>query len=462
MSDQLRRALDDLVQGVATEQDARTRAGGGLPVDAMTARARRGRVRHTALVSAVTACAVLGVAAGGAAVAAWERPEPAPAAPPTESTAPSPTPTPTTTPSPSATAPAVVLPTGDAALPFGACGALVDAAGDVPLDDRWTIATTLASPEAAVGGGLLVSTRVDVVLPDDWSPVGVGFGIWSAAGPELLVVRDGVVVGSGDLYGDVPAGLESYDIRASANSPAYQGWLPLVSCSDGNPLPAGDYTVVPTARVLPLGDDAAVADELAVDGAESVAARHADDWRRTVGEPLDVVVVEGEPGALPPARTRDDGVIVPEPSCGSAVVTSTAARLLEWSVLAPHVVAEGSTRDTSGSLAYLGPGRLRLAVQTVPSFWAVQDGVVVGASPAPTDAYHAVVDLDRSSPLHLRGTLDVRTCQGGGPGEEPLPPGQYTLVPSLLVSGGEVRTAEGVRELPSGFVTGEAFPFVVE
>lgn len=105
MSDELRRALDGLVQDVADQQDVRARAGDDRRLAAMTSRAHRNRVRRTALVSAVTACAVVAVAAGGIAVATWDRAEPQPAAPPTTT---SPAPTPTPKPEPTATSPAAV------------------------------------------------------------------------------------------------------------------------------------------------------------------------------------------------------------------------------------------------------------------------------------------------------------------------------------------------------------------
>jgi hypothetical protein len=352
-----------------------------------------------------------------------------------------------------------VLPTGDPALPFGTCGALAtaDPSADAPLDDRWSVSTSLVSPEAVTGGGLAVSTRIDVNLPGDWSPIGVGHGIWPGSGPRFLVLHDGVVVGTSDLYGDLPAAPESYDVSAGASSAAFQGLVPLRSCADGRPLPPGDYAVLPTSRVLPLGDDPSVADELAADGPEAVAARHPDAWRQAVGAPLEFTIVDGEPASLPPAQTVDEPGVVPQPTCG-APLTPSEPGLLTWDVLAPGRAPYGSAPDSAGDLRYTGPGRLRAGVQTAPAYWALQDGIVVGGPPAMSGAYYSVVDLGRDLPLHLTGGVDPRACGDG----QPLAPGTYTVVPSLLVSGAEVRTPEGVRDLPSGVVTGEAFTLVVE
>ncbi|WP_147795333.1 hypothetical protein [Cellulomonas sp. Y8] len=457
----LNAALGDLARRGADDQAARMRDGDGLSAGRVASVAGRRRRRRTTVASAATLAVVGAAVVAGAALGS--APEPQPAAPrPTATSTPTPA---STSPAPAPTATsgdAGTLPAGDPTLPFGACGALADAVPDVPFDDRWSIATTLASPEAAVGGGLQLTTRIDVDIPQDWSPIGVGTGIWPGSGPELLVLRDGVVVGTGDLYGDVPAGLEGYDVAASAHSAVYQGLLPLVSCTDGRPLPAGQYALVPTSLVLPLGDDPATAERVRTEGADAVAAQHPDAWRRVVGASLDVVVVDGRPGRLPDPVESDDRAIVPEPSCGAPLVPS-AGRMLTVDVLAPGTVRSGVTGSSAGALTYAGPGRLRAAAQTSPAYWVLQDGLVVGGPPAMTDGDHAVVDVDRSAPLAIAGPMDLRACDAWGtPGDAPLPAGEYTVVPAVQVTGGEVRTAEGARELAWGVVTGKPFTLVVE
>ena len=448
-------AFDDLARRGAEEQTGRMGRGDGISAERVTAVARRVR-RRRAAVTAVAGFALL----GGATVAgATVLDRPAPPQP----AVPAPVPSPSTTPEPAPTSTATVLPTGDPALPFGACGALAtaDPTADAPLDDRWSLSTVLAAPDAAAGGGLAVSTRIDVNLPGDWSPIGIGYGIWPGSGPQFLVLREGVVVGTGDLYGDVPAALESYDVSASASSAAFQGLVPLRSCADGRALPPGDYALVATSRVLPLGDDPSVAEELATAGAEAVAARHPDAWRRAVGAALEFAIVDGDPGSLPPAQAVVEPGIVPGPTCGAPLASSEPG-LLTWEVMAPARVPYGSAPDSAGALGYAGPGRLRAGVETTPAYWAVQDGIVVGGPPGTSGAYYGVVDLGRDRPLHLTGPVDVRACADGWPGDEPLAPGTYTVVPSVLVSGAEVRTPEGTRDLPSGVVTGKEFTLVVE
>lgn len=124
MTDELRRALDDLVHGTAAEQESRARTGGGLPVARMTARARRGRIRHTALVSATATALTIAVVVGGVAAATWDRPEPAPAGPPTHTTSPvprpDPTPSATSSPAPDAAPPPSATPTAGVVRPHPA------------------------------------------------------------------------------------------------------------------------------------------------------------------------------------------------------------------------------------------------------------------------------------------------------------------------------------------------------
>lgn len=174
MSHELHRALDDLVQGVATEHEA----GAGLPVAAMTARARSRRVRFTALVSTAAACAVLAVGAGGVAVATWDRAEVQPAVP---------TPTASSTPTPEVTQPAPAPssdPTPDAA--DGADLPAVTTSGVVrPYPTAPTVGWTLTG--ADLGGPQHQQTPVvgDVTASPHQFP---GFRALEAGGAWLVAV----------------------------------------------------------------------------------------------------------------------------------------------------------------------------------------------------------------------------------------------------------------------------------
>jgi hypothetical protein len=465
----LHSALDDLARRTADEQGRLMRSGTGLSADGVASGARRHR-RRRAAVSTVAGLVVLGsaVVAGAAVV---DRPAPVPPASPaptpsTTVTAPAPTSTPTAAATPAGT----VLPTGDPTLPFGACGSLADAPADHPSDDRWTVSLGLDAAQVAVGDPLGVSTRLEVVLSPQWTPNGAWYGAHPDSGPELLVLRDGVVVGDGDLYGDVPSTLTTYQVPAAAHSPLYVGRQPLTSCADGGALPAGTYQVVATTPVLPLGDDPAVLTEIDATSLEEVAAGHAGDWRRVTSAPQTVTVVArttAVPAATPPPAF-DSAALVPEPECGAPFTSASAGPALVLDVDPPRSVRFGEELTVPATLTYQGPARLRAHLRIGVELWAVRDGVVVGGSREQYDGAYEVLDLGAGSALDVAGTGDLVSCADGRGtrGEDPLPPGTYTVHPALRVVTVELREADGTVDLTPHVgtlsVTGQPFELVVE
>ncbi|VTR78624.1 hypothetical protein [Cellulomonas hominis] len=456
----LHSALDALARRTAAEQSHLMRAGTGLSADGVASGARRHR-RRRAAVATVAGLVVLGsaVVAGATVV---DRPVPAPPASPAPSaTSPAPT--------PSATPDGTVLPVGDPSLPFGACGSLADAPTDHPSDDRWTVALALDSSQVAVGDPLTLSTRLDVALPPEWTPNGAGYGAHPDAGPELLVLRDGVVVATGDSYGDVPSTLATYTVAAAAHSPLYAGRYPLTSCADGGALPAGTYQVVATTPVLPLGDDPAVMDEIAATSLEDVAAQHAGDWRRVTSAPQTLSVVARStplPAGTPPAF--DSAALVPEPQCGVEVTYASAGPTLVLDVEPPASARSGEELAVPATLTYQGPGRLRAHLRIGIELWVVQDGVVVGGSREQYADVYELVDLGAGAVLDVAGGGDLVSCSEDvdARGEEPLPPGTYTAYPVLHVTGAELRESAGDVDLTAHDdtvgVTGRPFQLVVE
>lgn len=465
----LHSALNALARRTAAEQSHLMRAGAGLSADGVASGARRHR-RRRAAVAAVAGLVVLGsaVVAGATVV---DRPVPAPPASPAPApTSPTPTPSATPTAGGPVTPAGTVLPTGDPTLLFGACGSLVDAPTDHPSDDRWTVTLDLDSSQVAVGDPLSLSTRLEVALSPEWTPNGAWYGAHPDAGPALLVLRDGVVVATGDSYGDVPSTLATYSVAAAAHSPLYAGRYPLTSCADGSALPAGTYQVIATTPVLPLGDDPAVLDEIAATSVDEVAARHAGDWRRVTSAPQTVsVVARSAPlPAVTPPPPFDSTALVPEPQCGLEVTYASAGPTLALDVQPPASARPGEELTVPATVTYQGPGRLRAHLRIGVELWVVQDGVVVGGTREQyADAYE-LVDLGAGAVLQVPGRGDLVACAEdlGTRGEEPLPPGTYTAYPVLRAAGVELREAGGSVDLTAHDdtvgVTGLPFQMVVE
>jgi hypothetical protein len=453
---ELHAALGDLAGRGADEQAARLRAATGLSAERVVAVAGRRRRVRVAAAGGSALAVVAALVLGGAALA--ERPEPLPAAPgPTRT--PSPTPSPSPSPTPTASAPATALPAGDPAAPFGTCGSLLASAP--PRDDRWVVAGGPRAERVDVGEPLPVSAMVQGALSVNWEPTGANVGLLEDSGPEVLVLRDGVVVAGGDLYGDVPAGYGSYYAEAGIHAVYFAGTLPLTSCQDGGDLPPGDYQVVTSALALPLGDDAAVLDT----PLEVLAAQHEADWVRVVGDPEPFsVVASGAPATTPPAPVLD-AALVPEPACGAAPVVSDTGRTLTLDAPPPTSTGPGAVVSAPGVLTYLGPDRLRAHLRLGVQYLMERDGVVVGGSRLHYDGYWGFVDLGTGATLPVPEETDLVACEGEFLGEQPLPPGTYTVHPVLPMTAAEIRSPGGTVDLTGGqqlVVRGEPFPLVVE
>ncbi|WP_431837422.1 hypothetical protein [Cellulomonas sp. Y8] len=461
MSDELRRALDDLVQDVAAEQDSRARSGGGLPVGAMTARARRNRIRHTVLVSAVTACAVLGVAAGGVAVASWDPPEPAPAAPPTRTSAPSPTrtptPSPTPTSSPSPTTPSVVLPAGDPALRFGSCGSLVGAPPAAPTGAG--LALDLAATPSVLGRA---PVEVRTTLAATAGDVGA---VAPQTGPTVLFARDGAVVAVAPTY---PAGSTDdavafvYDDPENPSTSTFVSHVTPTVCdapgaSVGAPLPPGDYAAIAVAGTWTTGRDALL--ELAAgDGvwtAADVASFVPLEERSVVSAavPVRVEVQDADAATLPQAPAGPpglDGLGVADDlnrypdSCDTVVTPDPARGLL--AVTGPRGTVTAGT-EVEVATTYGGSGRISLGRGSLLRL--VRDGAVVAA----TDVRYDLEDVDFGSTVTTAvPTTSWRACAGGTTTAYgvALEPGTYTAYPVVLASPYGLVGPDGTEIVPRG------------
>jgi hypothetical protein len=436
MSHELRHALDDLVQGVATEHQA----GAGLPVDAMTARARRARVRFTTLVSTAAACAVVAVGAGGVAVATWDRADPVPAAPPTRESTPTPSPdvtAPPATPSATADVPAVVLPSADRALAFGACGSTTDPGAAVPSSPA--VALTLAAAPAVALRGEPLELRSELAVT---GPGLAAFG--PDSGPTVLLLRDGVVVATAPTY-PASAAVETvtflYDAPDHRSASAFVSHAAPVVCdapgaSAGAPLPAGRYQAIAVSDAWTADHDAASAVmsdgvRTIADLAPSVPLQHVV----AVSAPVEVQVgddlVDPAAVATPPQsapvpgdRNVPDGDPYPS-ACSSTLTPGDAGGLLP--VTGPTGTVLAGTA-AAVSVTYTGSGRAALSVEA-QFLKVVQDGVVVAVS-ASTPLR---VDVDRGSTVDTPVTT-WQSCTDGWPGATTtLESGTYTAYPVALV-----------------------------
>lgn len=449
MTDDLRRALEDLAARTTAEHSARARAGHGLPIDDMTTCARRRRHRHAAAISAAVLTSVLAVGAAGIALAGWPPDEPLPATP-----SPTPTNAPETTPIPAPTQDRVVLPPGDPALPFGACGSVVGSPTELPLSGGgWTPAATVTATTVVAGGPVEVTGRISV----DWGQ-GADTGVVRGGGPLFVVTHDGVVVAATELYGELSVAPELYTIDAGTLT-TYGGLLPLASCepsqigrADGGALPSGDYELRIIGELLPLGDDRAVSDQIAAGttSAEQVAEQRAADWQAAVSEPVPFTIAGPPPtAAQPPARRELDlRPLSPQPSCGAPAPTDGTGDLFTLNLAStPQTVAAGRTARVEADLTYNGPGRARLFTSLATQFWAVRDGVVVGQGALHFDGYFAVVDIGSGFMLDEAADLELKACAGPVDGSDPLPAGTYTVYPGVQISDLRITTVSGTNNL---------------
>ncbi len=431
MNPDLDSALRDLAAGAAAAHRARA-AADGSPVLGPAVRRVRRRRRVRGAAASVGSLAVAGaLVLSGLALAREPEPQAAAPTPTTTTPAPSPTPTPSTTPAPSRAA--VVLPGGDASLPFGACGSLASAAPAHPDDGDYTATVEAVAPTAGAGSNVELHGWTGLA-PD------AEFRHWAVpdTGPRIAVVRDGVVVGTGAVGGDAAwsyRGAMQGELRWAAD------WLPLAVCapegqtdvSAGAPLPAGDYELVPWQEVADLGasEDALRASDgtwLPVDEAVATVGTRVT----AVGEPVPLTVtgvaegVDPAPGAG--VEATEPGT-APMPVCGEPVPAAdpSGPLSLEWSDAGTALTAE-DVADIDVDLRYTGGGRLGFVLGQ-PYVVVAQDGRVVGAS-----AFSVEGDW---RPLLASGTAvslsavqqAVTDCQYA-----PLPAGTYEVVVAASMS----------------------------
>ncbi|MDQ0375184.1 hypothetical protein [Cellulomonas humilata] len=420
-----------------------------LPVDRITALARRHRRTRAAWTVAGAAAAVVLVA--GTAFALLPDPTPAP---PAVTSTPTPTPTPTVT-SPTS----VVLPTGDPALPFGTCGALVDAAPAYPVDDRLVAWVVPDAPTLLAGGTLPAGGVIDRAPDSGFLASAVPDG-----GPRVAVLKDGVVVGTAGFY---PA---TYDVMAGRSGndgelTSFRGPLELVVCDPGDgrpatvgrPLPAGTYELRPWASVVTYDDLQEPPAELFQEPRTLDQAAALGGTRATaVGEPV-TITVTGEAETQPPLPGSDVALdrttFAATPACeGPAPVAPVRSAMLDLQVFpAATVLAAGSPLHATATVLYTGPGRFRAFGYYAVEYWVVRDGVVVGTTVQPNDAFSSM-DLGAGAVLGFADAERVLTsCRtdGGSPLStgDPLPAGEYTVYPAWIFTSPVVRTLSEVVEL---------------
>lgn len=443
-----------------------------LPVARITARARTRRRTRAAVAIGGAAAAVV-IVAGTAFAFLPDRTSPAPPATPSPSVtrttpAPSPTPTPTVAPA--------VLPVGDPARPFGACGSLVTSAPTDPVDTRVVARVAPDAGSMTSGGHLAVGGEVErspelgsslvLAVPD--------------GGPRVAVVRDGVVVGTTGFYA------ASYDAMSGRSGNQgetawFRGALDLTVCdpadggtaTPGRPLPAGTYELRPWATVvtfdgeLPQGlaqGTLTLAQAAALDGAARATA---------VGDPVTVTVTgEAEEQLAAPGTDvpLDATTTAERPVCdGPAPAAPVRTAMLDLQVTPQATTfAAGSPLRASGAVQYTGPGRLRAFGYYAIEYWIVRDGLVVGTTVQANDAF-SVVDLGAGAPLAFSQDERVLTSCISGVEQplsdgNPLPAGVYQVYPGWIFSAPVVRLPSGtvpLQDTSEGYAVTLGTPFTV-
>jgi hypothetical protein len=379
-----------------------------------------------------------GVVLGGLALAQEAPPQPA-APTPVPSTTPAPTPTPTPSPTPSATpeTPAVVLPTGDPTLPFGACGSLATSAPAAPVDPAFS-ATAVPYVTSAVAGGAVAVT----------SEVGVGaygrYGAVHPGGARVSVLRDGVVVGSTSVGRDTWV----VDEDGGSDVPIGVDWLPLAVCgpetqpgvSAGAPLPAGDYEILPWSDVVALGSSWE-----ALTGPDGVR-RDAEDLVAELGTPATAVgtpttiTVTGTADAMAPLPFAGEPprapVASPPLTCGDPAPVADPANPVHLSSdLVGATLTPADLASVTSSLTYEGGGRMTIMVGAV-HLLALSEGRIVGNTPLYYEG-GALYELAGGLPLGFTEPVyEPVACVPGEPvytSDVPLGAGTYEVVIAVEV-----------------------------
>ncbi|WP_163276226.1 hypothetical protein [Cellulomonas iranensis] len=463
--------LRALAQDVAAQHEA----GPGLPVDRMRAEARRRRTARATWSTGAAAAVVVAVAIGAAALP-WRDARPAPAVTPTTSPSPTaaPTRTPSPTPSPTPT-PAVVLPAGDPSLPFGVCGSLVGAAPAFPVDPELVLDVDDLTGTITEGGTLPFEAALTVD--------GGGTVVRRTAGPRLLVTHDGVVVAVADGYDGART---DWVAQPSWGAPrVYRSAVRPQVCVPGAAGPASTDVPLPpgTYEVWALDEGASFAgttefDEIDADAFADPAAGH----RRTaLAGPWALTVAPGDgtsPSPAAPVLETDappyptpGGTLPPAPTTAGPWRFENSTEPLDLRVVdvtGPEVELAPSVLTVTGSLTYVGPGRTWLHAELTTFSWLVQDGRVVASDYVPTDMHTGSIDLAHGTPLPLGAArMPVASCEpspsndtictGEGDG---VRPGQYLLVPGVVIHGGTRWTPQDGEQAWDA-VVGAQGPYVV-
>jgi hypothetical protein len=436
MNHDLDAALRDLASGAAAAHHDRTATDAGLVLDPTVRRVRRRRRARAAAAATGGLVVVTGLVIGGLALAQEPDPQPAGPAPTPSVTTPAPTPSATAAPDPTPARAPVVLPAGDATLPFGTCGSLTATSPAAPVDPAFTASVAVREPTVVAGGPAIVTTSVDLTpgTPTTYAAVRPG-------GAEIAVVQQGVVVGTA-----------SYSTGEHTMRGGFQGesevsidWLSLAVCapenqpqvSAGAPLPAGEYELLPWSDVISLGTDDG---RLRSDGgsyldlADAIAAYGTPVT--AVGTTVSVTVA-GEADVLDPVPgTGSEQTVLPSPAlpvCGEPAPRLDPANPLELVTDLPAVVEVTDLADFSAQLQYRGGGHASFAPGAV---WAMvlSEGRVVGQSPIYYEASEHLhlapgIPLDRAGRIEQLGACtpgDVLYSAAGT-----LPAGTYEVVIGL-------------------------------
>lgn len=460
MTDDLRRALDDLAARTADEHTGR----GGLPVAAMTARARRNRLRRTALVSGAVTAVLVGVAAAGAAVTSWDRAEPLPAGSPTTAATTPPTATPSA---------AAVLPTGDTTLPFGACGSVVGAATEPATDP--TAGYVVTAPSAVLGGeAVAVSARLA-------PPATATQGFVRASGPTTVLTHDGVVVAVAPTsvqVSDEPSWFTFANPLVLEHLVTSTTHVVPTVCDDGSgtgqagrELPAGIYQVVVLGEVW-FGTTDPDFDGLAPDETVAEFTARADVTQVTaVSDPVDLTISEqrADSPAEVPTGTPQLTAGQPDESLGLCLPTEPVTGT-DFTVSWPGdslTITAGQARVVDLTTTYEGPGRAGFTT-TLARLELFQDGVRTGFMYSP-DARALDGDHGSTSTLSLWFN-GMTTCGDDGEATSAIPPGTYDVRPSVLIGLDRLTASDGTPVLGGTaggegrwfVVAGETFTLVVE
>lgn len=445
--------LRDLADGAAAEHRARTRDHDPV-LDRVRRRVRRRRrVRGAAVVTSGLAVAAA-LTVGGLRLA--EHPEVPPAVPapsPTPDATPDATPDPTPDPSRTATPASAVLPAGDPALPFGACGSLASTLPASVADPAYTASVEPLSPSGAAGGALAVRTWAG----GSGTTTSLRYAVLNPGGANVSVVRDGVVVAT--------AAFGRTERTISDGTPGERdlryGWLPLAVCtpdgqpdvSGGAPLPAGSYELLPWTGLTDLGTDDAPLRTDAGAWIDAEVAASLGTPATAVGPATSFTITGTATTVTPPPGAGTVQSVLPAatlPRCGDPAPARDAAVPVEVSTpLSGTTVGTDDLASLTAELSYTGGGDLSAVLGEL---WvmAVRDDRIVGMSPASFEGEQQLT-LAPGIPVPYGGAgAEVHGC---APGEElygldqPLAAGTYELVigvevmpvpPSATAEGGWV------------------------